>query len=326
MRRERNCVRGGAVLAAVGAIALVAQTSSGVDIGPSFGTVELRWRERSTAGYNGSYVLGPGATAGVDAFPTPDPTAQAVLNQDATVVLVLEARVTAAAGMPGNAIRGLRAATLDIATNQTSGGAFARQTVMDQVPGVNPRANARVTSLNLGITPSTLVNHPTSGAPRGVVSPFRQLAQNPSINGPGVGSFRDGDVNRIYKATPVLEISSLDPASADATHPGQYENAGLDAWVPLYIAIYTITDVTTERDIVFSVLNTPQSGGFPTSTDFDFRTWRGSPNPLLDNLDMWQLMPAFTTAPTFTVHVVPGPGAVGLVAVGGLVAPRRRRR
>lgn len=324
MRRERNCVRGGSVLAAAGVLALAGQASAAFDIGPSYGTVELRWRERSTAGYNGSYVLGPGAVAGVDAFPTPDPTASAVLTQDATVVLVLEARVTAAEGMAGNPLRGLRAAVFDVVTNQTAGGAFARQQVTDGNPSLNPRANAKVNALNLGFDPAALPGHP-GGTPRGVVAPFRSLADQSGAgaNGPALGLV-EGNLNRVRSALVALESAPLDPGNIDATHPGQYDKAGLDAWVPLYVAIYTITDVTTERDIVFTVAN-PATQVAQGITDYNFRGWRGDSNTMNSGLDFWQLTPGFTSAPTFTVHVVPGPGAAGAFAVFGIAMVRRRR-
>lgn len=310
---------------ALGAMAglAIGAAAFGQNIGPSFGTVELRWRERSTAGYNGSYTLGPGATAGVDVVPTPDPSAASVTAQDASVVLVLEARVTSAAGITGPAIRGLRVASMNITTNQTSGGAFARQNVPDGVSSVNPRANARVNATNLGFDPATLLDYPASGVVRSLVSPFRETALNAGgLNGPGVGHFRTGN-NTIHKIEPALQTGNLNPANPDATNRGQYALAGLNAWVPLCIVVYNITDVTTERDIVFTATNVD---GAPQNTDYGFRTWRGFGNTENGGLDLWQLSPGFAAPPTFTVHVVPGPGAVGMLGLAGLLAAGRRRR
>lgn len=310
------------VLGAMAGLAIGA-AAFGQNIGPSLGTVELRWRERSTAGYNGSYTLGPGATAGVDVVPTPDPSAASVTAQDASVVLVLEARVTPAAGITGPGIRGLRVASMNIKTNQTSGGAFGRQDVPDGVSVVNPRANARVNATNLGFDPATLLDYPASGVVRGLVSPFRETALNAGgLNGPGLGHFRTGN-NTIHKIEPALQTANLNPANPDATNRGQYALAGLNAWVPLCIVVYNITDVTTARDIVFTATNVD---GVPQITDYGFRTWRGSANTQNGDLDLWSLSPGFTTPPTFTVHVVPGPGAAGVLALGCGVALRRRMR
>ena len=299
----------------------------GQNIGPSLGTVELRWRERSTAGYNGSYTIGPWVAPGVDAMPTPDPSAASVTTQDASVVLVLEAKVTQASGIVGNPIRGLRGTEFSITTNQTTGGAWGRQVVPDQVPGINPRGNARVNTTNLGFNPSTLPDHPTSGVPRGLVSPFREAALGAGgLNGPALGHFPSGP-NTIHKILAVLQTENLNPMNPEATNPGAYEFAGLDAWVPIYIAAYTITDVTTPREIVLKVVNA--DNGSPPSlqpTDYGFRAWRGALNSQNADLDLWQLSPGFTSPPTFTVHVIPVPGVAGVVALGcGIVVGRRRR-
>lgn len=322
MRRERNSVRGCLVFGLASTSMLAGQAAAGPDIGPSYGTVELRWRERSTAGYNGSYVLGPGAAAGVDSVPTPDPSAASVTAQDASVVLVLEARVTAASGMPGSELRGLRGAVFDVLTNQTTGGAFARQVVPDGNPNLNPRANAKVNAVNLGFDPATLPGY-SGGVPRGVVAPFRSLADNNSTNGPALGLV-EGNQNRIRSAVVSLEESPLLIENIDATHPGEYDKAGLNNWVPIYVAIYTVTDVTTVRDIVFTLANsdTQVAQGI---TDYNLRGWRGEQNALNSNLDFWQLTPGFTSPPTFTVHVVPAPGTAGALAVLGAMAARRRR-
>lgn len=306
-------------------IALSAAALAQSGIGPSLGTVEFRWRERSTPGYNGSYTIGPDTTPGVDAMPTPDPSAASVTAQDSSVVLVLEAKVTQGSGLAGNPIRGLFSAQFDVLTNQTSGGAFARQVVSDGVPGVNPRANARVNTTNLGFNPTTLLEHSSQSAPRTLVSPFRHLGSIAGApNSPAVGHFRSG-TNRIHEILGVLTTTNLDPLELEPTHPGQYDLAGLDSWVPLCIVIYTITDVTMPRDIVFSIANGISVGGNPVRNDYGLRTWRGLRNQL-NGEDQWQLMPGFTTPPTFTVHVVPGPGAAGALGAGALLVMARRRR
>ena len=320
MYRRELCGAGAAVAAFV-----VCGGALGQNIGPSLGTVELRWRERSTAGYNGSYTIGPWVTPGADSVPTPDPSAASVTTQDASVVLVLEAKVTQASEIIGNPIRGFRGANFDVITNQTAGGAFARQTITDAVSQLNPRANARINTTNLGFDPSTLPGFP-AGAPRGLVSPFRQAATDGGLtNGPALGIIRNGNVNAIHRVFPALELAYLDPANLDATNPGEYELAGMNAWVPIFVAIYNITDITTPRDIVFTVANIENSPG-PAITDYQFRTWRGQSNPENGNIDLWRLNPAFTAPPTFTVHVVPGPGASGVLGLAGMLAVARRRR
>lgn len=295
-------------------------------IGPSIGTVEFRWRERSTPGYNGSYTVGPWVTPGVDAVPTPNPSAASVTAQDASVVLVLETRVTAAPGVTTNPIRGLYSGEFGIITNQASGGAFARQNITAQLPELNPRANARVNTLNLGFDPSTLVNFPLSGIPRGVVSPFRATADRfgPSTNTPDIGTVT-GNANAIRGIATVLQSEFLAPENIDATNPGEYDLAGLNTWVPVYIAIYTITDVTTPRSIVFTMErpDVEQGGG---QWDYALRTWRGVTNPDNGFADSWQLLPGFAQPPTFTVHVVPGPGVGGAMGLAGLAVLGRRRR
>ena len=321
MRYVSACVRGLGVVTAVGCCSAAFGQPY---IGPSLGTVELRWRERSTAGYNGSYTIGPWVTPGVDAMPTPDVSAASVTAQDASVVLVLEARVTQAAGISGNPIRGLMGANFDMLTNQTSGGAFARQIVVDGSLELNPRGNARVSATNLGFDPTTLPGHPGPST-RGTVAPFRGWTDfaGPGTTGAGVGVVQP-NLNRLYSQVYMLQTGLLDPANIDASHPGEYDKAGLDAWVPLYVASYTITDVSTPRDIVFSV--STRLGSAPEDTDYGFRTWRGATNLNNADIDLWLLSPGFTTPPTFTVHVVPGPGAAGAIGVAGLMVIGRRRR
>lgn len=319
MLKMNMCPR---VLGTVAGLAL----STGVlaqGIGPSYGTVEFRWRERSTPGYNGMYTLGPGAVAGIDAVPTPSPSAASVTAQDASVVLVLEAKVTNSPGAPGTPGRGLLAAEFDVLTNRTTGGAFARQNY-SQPPGATPRANARIDALNLGFDPSTLVNFPTSGIPRAVVPPFRAWADDdgPSSNQPDIGVVST-DLNKIRGIAASLQREFFTPGYPDATNPGEYNLAGLDEWVAIYVAIYTITDVTTPRDIVFTI---GQPFGQNAGLDYALRTWRGQTNPLNGGSDSWQMSSAPGTPPTFTVRVVPGPGAVGVLALGCGGALRRRRR
>lgn len=293
--------------------------------GPTLGTVELRWRERSTAGYNGSYTLGPGAVAGVDMVPTPDPSAASVTAQDASVVLVLEAKVTQRAGIAGNPIRGLSSMGFAVETNQVSGGAFARQVFATPgAPETGLRPNARVNATNLGFDPTALAGYP-GGAARGVVSPFRAGVDSTiaGMNGITIGVVQP-NLNRVINITPGTQIDLLSPGNPDATNPGEYGLAGLDTWVPVYVMVYTITDVTTPRDIVFS-FKKPQMWNAPEYPEYFFRTWRGARNPDYANSDTWRLDPGFVTPPTFTVHVVPGPGAFGLIGVGACAFMRRRR-
>lgn len=315
------CVFGRAGIAAAVVVVACGAAAAQSGIGPSVGTVELRWRERSTPGYNGSYTIGPGTAPGVDAVPTPDPSAVSVTTQDASVVLVLEAKVTQAAGLVGNPIRGLRAAGFDIMTNQTSGGAFARYVATDSASMINPRANARINTLNLGFNPTTLPGH--EAIARSVVAPFRGLGAGG--NGPGLGIV-GASLNRIQQPIFGAVIDLFQPTGEPGEPPPPgYEVLGLNTWVPIYLAVYTITDVTTPREVVFTPRNTFGHTGAPTTSDYNFRTWRGMSNPDNTGLDFWQLTPGFTTPPSFTVRVVPAPAGVGVLAIGALVAVRRRR-
>lgn len=313
------------------AVASLAGSTFGQAIGPSLGTVELRWVERSTAGFNGAYALGAGAVSAPAQTTGAAPTAAQIADQDSVVVLLLQARVTGNVGGP--AIRGLMAAGFDIGTNQSTGGSFTTFTNNDGTPALNPRggANSGTNAAgqgNLGFNPGTALGDGSAMAGatnRGVVAPFRAVANNNSANGPALG-VATADGNTLSKVTLGAQTSDFDPNNGDGTNPGQYNLLGLDQWVTVYVAIYNISDVSTVRDIVFTVRNSPATAPNPDPTDYGFRTWTGGSNSQNGGLDLWQLSPGFTSAPTFTVSVVPAPGAAALLGLGGMLAARRRRQ
>lgn len=310
------------------AVASLAGSTFGQAIGPSLGTVELRWSERSTAGFNGSYALGAGAISAPAVTNGAAPTAAQVTQQDSVVVLVLQARVTGNVGGP--AIRGLMAAGFDITTNQASGGSFTTFVNNDGTPELNPRGGANsgtnaAGQANLGYNPGTVLGAMAGAANRGVVAPFRSVANNNSANGAALG-VASANGNTLSKVTLGAQTADFDPNNIDATNPGEFNLLGLGQWVDVYVAIYNISDVSSVRDIVFTVRNSPATAPNPDPTDYGFRTWTGGSNSQNGGLDLWQLTPGFSVAPTFTVSVVPAPGAAALLGLGGMIAARRRRQ
>jgi hypothetical protein len=305
------------------AVASLAGTTFGQSIGPSLGSVELRWVERSTAGFNGQYELPAGATASPANTTGTAPTAAQVTQQDGVVVLLLQARVTGNVGGP--AIRGLAAAGFDITTNQAAGGAFRSINVADGTPALNNRGSAQVGS---GAAGTNVLGFSQAAAPgaatsdRGVLAPFRSVANNNSTNGAALGVLVNNGqtLNKVTLGAQTGFFTNVDDFPDTF---GAYNLLGLDQWVTVYAAIYDISDVTTTRDIVFSVAN---SASTPPVNDYGFRTWTGSGNTQNGGLDIWALSPAFTSSPTFTVRIaIPAPGSAALLGLGGLVAARRRR-
>lgn len=326
--REMHCV-----IAAAAGLAMAASALA-TSIGPSLGTVEFRWRERSTSGYNGMYALPNGAAASSVVTNGASPTAAQVTVQDAVVVLVLEARVTQAASLPAgiSAIRGLQGAQFDITTNQTSGGAFRSIVVADGNPAVNPRGGAVVGGTTAGSVGG--VNLGLGGAPnallpgaaisnRGVVAPFRGVANNNSANGPAVGvlSANQNTLGGVFLG----EQPQLFGPEDD--YAGQYQYLGQDAWVPVYCAIYDITDVTSVRTVTFSIRRWIGTWPYPVG-DTWLQTSTGVLNPQNPQFDAWALSPATTgytpESATFSV-IIPAPGGAAWLALGSVLVARRRR-
>lgn len=308
------------------AVASIAGTTFGQSIGPSLGTVELRWIERSMpAGtFNGGYNLPAAAAPSAISTTGAMPSTTAITTQDAVVVLVLQARVTGNVGGP--AIRGLAAAGFDVVTNQTAGGGFRSINVADGTPALNNRGSAQVGNNTNGANILGGANTAPGAASsdRGVPAPFRAVANNNSTNGPALGVL-SANSNVLSKVTLGAQQGFFTNADDFPDTFGAYNLLGLDQWVNVYAAIYDITDVNTVRDIVFTVRNSPATPPNPDPTDYGFRTWTGGSNTQNGGLDLWQLSPGFTAAPTFTVSIVPAPGAAALLGLGGLIATRRRR-
>jgi hypothetical protein len=254
-------------------------------------TIELRWTER-----HGQTMIGPGAT------PVAGDTASGVGTvSDATLFLTLEARVV------GGTTSGISTFGGDVTSTDpynpvrnTGGNAngFFSGAADASAPGFNV-ANARATSTFSPNFVGPWVNG--DGDPlasgRGIFNPYRQVAN--------LGNAAQGIVDSVGETVNAARsvFGNMAQADFDANAGNNFGNQG---FITLAVFRYDVTDLTA-RNLVFTwngfvtAFNGYDAGGLPIEV--------ASPEGSV----------------SYTVSIVPAPGAAALLGLGGLIAARRRR-
>jgi hypothetical protein len=313
----------------VSAIALTALAGSAMAQSP-YGSVEFRWRERAI-GVTNTVNLPVGATAfsGAALNQTTNPTA----NNDARFVLVLEARVTRAAG--NSDLGGLAGIAFNLVSSDSRAqGTFAASSVSGS-PDLRNAASAS-TAVATGAQPNgsgVVLPAGATGLPgtdnngdRGVFGPFRRVADLGGKNQPAIGVQNNSSsgplatkatLENVTVAASVDPLSFVDPDTGDnGPYFGRNDFYGLNNWVPIFTAVYNLADLTGRSQISIAAEIAGAGAG-----DTGVRGFRGVNNPV-GNIDSWTIDTA--GIPTFTI-VIPAPGAAALAGLGGLMITRRRR-
>ena len=259
--------------------------------------IEFRWVER-----HNQASIAPGAAPVVG-----DTSAGVGNGTDATLFLSLEARVVG--GTLGLSTFGGSVITNDAfnAVRNTSGNTQGFLTA----PADASAAGSHVNSARATVNFNPNFNQPwvnADGDPltagRGIFNPFRQIA-NLGNAANGIADDTDGTTPGLQNpATNSLLNLFGNMAQADFT-----ANAGNDfgnqGFIPLFITRYDVTDLTA-RTLTFTY------EGFVTA----FSGFVGGlpVEALTQNISA-----------TYTVSIVPAPGAAALLGLGGLLAARRRR-
>lgn len=266
-------------------------------------TIEYRWVER-----HGQTTIGPGAT------PVAGATVAGVgTGTDATIILTLEARVVG----QGNAL-GISTFGGDVVSNDpfnttrnTGGNTQGFLSVASTQGGAPAGLHVNAAFSNSNWAPS-YVPYPDGdggflGTGRGIFNPFRQIA-NLGDNAQGVANDNDGATAGLQNPTNnVLQRLFGNMSFGDYQNnedgPGRL---GLGSFIPLFVVRYDVTDLTARNlTITFNGFITAFAGyadGQPV-----------------------QAISATGISTTYTVSIVPAPGAAALLGLGGLVATRRRR-
>jgi hypothetical protein len=302
----------------VSAIALLALAGAA---NAQFGNVEFRWRERGTGLVTGPVQV-PTTAASASTLPGGLNGANAAsgagsitFTGDARFAFILEARLTSSTAL------GLGGVAFSLQNTDLGGGSQFAASPVSASPDLRNAASASA-AIYTGVgayTPLASTTLPSGGAagPRGIFAPFRSVADIGTGNQPAIGVQNGGSLNNIVIAANPEPLSFVDP---DTFEPGPYngrtEFYGLNTWVPIYIAVLNVADVSTVRDIV---INAPI--GNTSAGDSGVRAVRGINNA--EGIDSWLV--TSQGIPSLTLQVVPAPGAVALLGLGGLVAARRRR-
>lgn len=305
-----------------------------------YGSVEFRWRERALGvqpvsfGAQATPVVSPGATpfTGAAADGTSDPTN---IN-DLRFVLILEARVTRAAG--NSDLGGLGGMAFNLVSSATrSDGRFAASPVSGSADRRNSASSATsVATLPNPSGPGVVLPTGATELPgsqtnasldRGVFAPFRRVADLGGKNQPAIGMQNLSTVGPLAN-NPTLENivigASVDPLTyvdEDSGLPGPYfgrnEYYGLNNWVPVFTTVYNVTAYSS-----FPWVDITAQISVNTATDSGIRGFRGFNNP--QGVDSWQI--DTSGVPTFRIWFFPTPGTAMSVLVFGSLAGLRRRR
>jgi len=261
-------------------------------------TIEFRWVER-----HGQTSIPAGAV------PLVGDSAVVGTGLDATILLALEARVSG-----GNAI-GISTFGGDVNTNQAylSGSAFfgTGSTQGGATPGTrvnNTRSSAVFETNYVGYVD---VNGDPLGTGRGVFNPFRQIA-NLGDNAQGVLNDTNASLAGLQlPATNVVQrifgnmANDVFLDNSAAAEFGLVDADADDDYIPLFITRLDVTSLEL-RTITITY------AGFITA----FSSYANG-QPVESTTS--------TISTTYTVSVVPAPGAAALLGLGGLVVARRRR-
>ncbi|MBX3406359.1 MAG: hypothetical protein KF869_06310 [Phycisphaeraceae bacterium] len=266
-------------------------------------TIEYRWVER-----HGQNSIGPGAVpvAGATAAGVGTPT-------DATIILTLEARVIGqgnALGIssfggdvnstdPFNPTRNTGGNTQGfLSTTSTQGGAPA---------GLHVNAAFANTNWAQSYAPYPDGDGGFLSTGRGIMNPFRQIA-NLGDNAQGVANDADGATAGLQNpANNVLQRLFGNMSFGDfGNNEDGPARLGLGSFIPLFVVRYDVTDLTA-RSLVISF------NGFISA----FSGYADG-QPVVAVADT-------AVSASYTINIVPAPGAAALLGLGGLVAARRRR-
>jgi uncharacterized protein (TIGR03382 family) len=259
-------------------------------------TIEFRWTER-----HGQTEIGPGA------LPIAGDTTSVGNGTDGTLLLFLEARVVG-----GNAL-GISTFGGNVVTNDPFNP--TRNTNGSQQGFLSAAADASAPGTNVNNARSTAAFAPSYGAwvngdgdplpaGRGVFNPFRQVAN--------LGNAANGILDDVDGTTPGLQTPATNSvinifgnmAQADFDNNAG-NNFGADGFIPLFIVRYDVTDLSA-RSLTFTYEGFVTAfSGFAGGLAVEAATVEGSTS--------------------YTVNIVPAPGAAALLGLGGLVALRRRR-
>jgi hypothetical protein len=313
----------------ISTVALLALAGSAMAQSP-YGTVEFRWRERAvgvlpTIGGVQTTVLNPLAAPSPanNSVSTPAVAGDAT---DAAFHLILEARVTRAQG--NTDLGGLAGFAFNMVSSDTRAqGSFAANNNTGAWPENRNAASASTTIYSqIGAYTAAQGGALPGTTGRGVFGPFRRVADLGGNNQPAIG------VQNLSSSGPLANNATLenitigaqvDPLTfvdGDTGENGPYfgrnDFYGLNTWVPVYIAIYNVTDLAGR-----SFIDINAQIGATSPTDSGLRGFRGINTD--QGVDSWQIDNG--GLPTFRIAIVPAPGSAALLGLGGLLVARRRR-
>lgn len=254
-----------------------------------YGSVEFRWRERGLGLTNwltvpaGATPSGPGVT---------NPT----VTTDARFHLILEARVTRAAG--NTDLGGLAGFAFNLVSSDSRAQGQFAASVVGSSTDLRNQASASVNTYNSvgAYTPlpagATALPGGNASGDRGLFGPFRRVADLGGSNQPAIGVQNLSTVGPLAN-NPTLEnitvgaltdaLSFVDPDTGDnGPYFGRNDFYGLNTWVPVFYAVYNIADVSTFRNIQI----TAQIAGV-AGNDSGLRGFRGINNA--QGVDSWVL-------------------------------------
>lgn len=298
-----------------------------------YGSVEFRWRERALGVLpviNGRQTADlPTGAASISGNGTTSPNSAT----DARFCLILEARVTRAAG--NTDLRGLAGVQFDmlssdLRTQGTFAGVPATSGSLSYI-GNAASASTAVATSTAGGDPGLVLRPGSTSLPgtdnqgdRGIFAPFRRLADLGGKNSPSAGVKDESpwaapNTSSMSRIVPYISSDVFQQRDPDTNAPGPYFNrfeyAGLNSWAPLISLVYNVTDVTTPRTIILdpvvqgvSALDTGLRGFRYQLTGAGIDSW------MLDNAGV----------PKFAI-VVPAPSAAVIAAIGLVTVGRRRR-
>jgi len=213
---------------------------------------------------------------------------------DATLWFIVQARVTGL--QPGTAINGLGgfAGTVNI-TSGGGGGSFKAAGTAGT--GGNPTNNSPS-----NFYPASGLPNPGFGTGPALYSPFRLVSD---LGAGGNGTRASVGANALTDIVGATGGNAL----ANLTDGAMENNVwGVDQWVNAYTFQYDVSDFTARTLVVQT--------NFVGSTYFNAVDGGGVPNALLFQGE---------SQGSYTVSIVPAPGAAALLGLGGLLAARRRR-
>lgn len=258
-------------------------------------TIEYRWVER-----HGQTAIGPGAQVAPDG-----PTVVGHTDSDLTILLTLEARVVG----QGPAL-GISTFIGNVVTNDPFGthGAFMGQSAT--TPNVAPGLVVNSARATAAYAPSYqgYVDEDDNPLPagRGIFNPFRQIANLGDISN---GALNDNSGSMAGLQAPAFNgVYELFGNLAQADYTNNLNTGaefGLGVFVPLFAVRYDVNTIDlSQLTFTFTGYITSFSG-FASGQPVEAQT--------------------IDASTTYTVSIIPAPGAAAVLALAGVAAVRRRR-